>query len=139
MKKQICTIRWILQILALLLLAAVGSAAVGANIYYITARPTPSGTGANPALNPNTSQPLYTEETAGNDTGAKSTASDALPRDGGRYFSNSFSNSTPDLGILLSPALGALLMSLSTIIVAVNAQLLRRAPAAAPPAAAARA
>ena len=30
-------------------------------------------------------------------------------------------------GILLSPAVGALLMSLSTVIVAVNAQLLRRA------------
>jgi Cu2+-exporting ATPase len=30
-------------------------------------------------------------------------------------------------GILLSPALGALFMSLSTIIVAINAQLLRRA------------
>jgi Cu2+-exporting ATPase len=29
-------------------------------------------------------------------------------------------------GILLSPAVGALLMSLSTIIVAINAQLLRR-------------
>jgi Cu2+-exporting ATPase len=33
-------------------------------------------------------------------------------------------------GILLSPAVGALFMSLSTIIVAINAQLLRRAPAA---------
>ena len=30
------------------------------------------------------------------------------------------------LGILLSPAIGALLMSLSTVIVALNAQLLRR-------------
>jgi len=30
-------------------------------------------------------------------------------------------------GILLSPAVGAVLMSLSTVIVAVNAQLLRRA------------
>jgi Cu2+-exporting ATPase len=29
-------------------------------------------------------------------------------------------------GILLSPAMGALLMSLSTVIVALNAQLLRR-------------
>jgi Cu2+-exporting ATPase len=29
-------------------------------------------------------------------------------------------------GILLSPAMGAVLMSLSTVIVAVNAQLLRR-------------
>ena len=29
-------------------------------------------------------------------------------------------------GILLSPAVGAVLMSLSTVIVAVNAQLLRR-------------
>jgi Cu2+-exporting ATPase len=29
-------------------------------------------------------------------------------------------------GILLSPAVGAILMSLSTVIVAVNAQLLRR-------------
>jgi Cu2+-exporting ATPase len=33
-------------------------------------------------------------------------------------------------GIVLSPAIGAVLMSLSTIIVAVNAQLLRRAPVA---------
>jgi hypothetical protein len=31
----------------------------------------------------------------------------------------------------VSPAIGAVLMSLSTIIVAVNAQLLRRAPVAA--------
>jgi Cu2+-exporting ATPase len=30
------------------------------------------------------------------------------------------------LGILLSPAVGALLMSLSTVIVAINAQLLRQ-------------
>jgi Cu2+-exporting ATPase len=30
------------------------------------------------------------------------------------------------VGILLSPAIGALLMSLSTVIVAINAQLLRR-------------
>jgi cation transport ATPase len=30
-------------------------------------------------------------------------------------------------GILLHPALGAILMSLSTVIVAINAQLLRRA------------
>jgi Cu2+-exporting ATPase len=30
------------------------------------------------------------------------------------------------LGFVLSPALGALLMSLSTVIVAINAQLLRR-------------
>ncbi len=32
------------------------------------------------------------------------------------------------IGIVLSPAVGAILMSLSTVIVAVNAQLLRRAP-----------
>jgi len=30
------------------------------------------------------------------------------------------------IGILLSPAVGAVLMSLSTVIVAINAQLLRR-------------
>jgi Cu2+-exporting ATPase len=30
------------------------------------------------------------------------------------------------IGVLLSPAVGALLMSLSTVIVAINAQLLRR-------------
>jgi len=29
-------------------------------------------------------------------------------------------------GILLSPAVGAILMSLSTVVVAINAQLLRR-------------
>jgi Cu2+-exporting ATPase len=32
------------------------------------------------------------------------------------------------LGILLSPAVAAIFMSLSTVIVAINAQLLRRAP-----------
>jgi Cu2+-exporting ATPase len=32
------------------------------------------------------------------------------------------------IGILLSPAVGAALMSLSTVIVAINAQLLRRVP-----------
>ena len=32
----------------------------------------------------------------------------------------------PSFGILLSPAMGAVFMSLSTIIVAINAQLLRR-------------
>jgi Cu2+-exporting ATPase len=31
------------------------------------------------------------------------------------------------VGIVLSPAVGAVLMSLSTVIVAINAQLLRRA------------
>jgi len=31
------------------------------------------------------------------------------------------------IGILLSPAIGAVLMSASTVIVAINAQLLRRA------------
>jgi Cu2+-exporting ATPase len=30
--------------------------------------------------------------------------------------------------VVLSPAVGAVLMSLSTVIVAINAQLLRRAP-----------
>jgi Cu2+-exporting ATPase len=32
------------------------------------------------------------------------------------------------IGIVLSPAVGAVLMSLSTVIVAINAQLLRRQP-----------
>ena len=41
-------------------------------------------------------------------------------------------------GIVLSPAIGAVLMSLSTIIVAVNAQLLRRTPISAASTAAAR-
>jgi len=36
------------------------------------------------------------------------------------------------VGILLSPAVGALLMSLSTVIVAINAQLLRRTDLAIP-------
>jgi Cu2+-exporting ATPase len=34
-------------------------------------------------------------------------------------------------GIVLSPAIGAVLMSISTIVVAINAQLLRRQPLAA--------
>ena len=39
---------------------------------------------------------------------------------------NTFAGVTAGLGFVLSPAIGAVLMSLSTIVVAVNAQFLRK-------------
>src|SRR6266550_1764503 len=80
------------------LLAVLSVANVSADVVYVTARslhgPGPNDDGT------------YNDNGFGNDSSAVSTAPGVPPRNGSRYFSNSFSNSTPDFGITLSPTLG---------------------------------
>jgi hypothetical protein len=89
------------KLCAVVLLGAAGAATLLAeNPVYVTARPTPSGSGPNP-------DGTYNDNGLGDDTGAKSTVADAPPRDGSRYFSTAFTNSSsPDLGITITPVLG---------------------------------
>ena len=87
-----------LRIMFALLLTAFTARHVAADVVYVTSRalhgPGPNGDGT------------YNDNGFGNDSSAMSTAPGAPPRNGSRYVSNSFSNSTPDLGITLSPTLG---------------------------------
>jgi hypothetical protein len=91
----------LIKLCAVVMLSAVGAATLMAeNPVYVTARPTPSGGGANP-------DGTYNDNGLGDDTGAKSTAADAPPRSGSRYFSTGFaSSSSPDFGITIAPVLG---------------------------------
>lgn len=57
-------------------------------------------------VNPNTGMYVYTDNGFGSFTSAIATSDGKPPTPGARFFSNSFSNSTPDLGITLNPALG---------------------------------
>ena len=82
--------------LSLLLLTMFGAASLMADVVYVTARPQPRGKGAN-------DDGTYNDTDLGNDTTAKSTAPGVPTRDESRYFSNSFSNSTPDYVIAISP------------------------------------
>lgn len=82
-----------------------------ADIVYVTSNVSNCAAGAecqiiNQDFNPNTGYPVYTDNGYGAFTSAKATAPAKPPTAGGRYFSNSFSNSTPDIGITLNPALG---------------------------------
>jgi hypothetical protein len=81
-----------------LILATFAAVNVAADVVYVTSRslhgPGPNGDGT------------YNDNGYGNDSTAMSTAPGAPSRNGSRYFSNSFSNSTPDLGLTLSPTLG---------------------------------
>lgn len=73
-----------------------------ADIVYITARPTPSGAGAN-------ANGSYTELIAGSDTTAKSAVVDAPARDGERFFSSAAFAATTNTGLpflRLTPTLG---------------------------------
>jgi hypothetical protein len=82
------------------LLSTAGAATLMAeNPVYVTARPTPSGSGPNP-------DGTYTDNGFGNDTSAKSTAPDAPPRSGSQYFGVGFTASTPDFGVTITPVLG---------------------------------
>src|SRR5262245_20443541 len=80
------------------LLAAFIAANVGADVVYVTSRslhgPGPNDDGT------------YADNGLGDDSSAMSTAPGVPARNGSRYFSNAFSNSTPDLGITISPTLG---------------------------------
>ena len=71
-----------------------------ADTVYITARPSPTGTGAN-------FDGTYLETVPGSDTSAKGTALGAPARDGSRFFSNTFSNAVEGIpGFTLTPTLG---------------------------------
>src|SRR5574339_17513 len=87
-----------MRILLVLLLTAFTAAKLAADVVYVTARslhgPGPNDDGT------------YADNGFGDDSSAMSTAPGVPPRNGSRYFSISFSNSTPDLGITLSPTLG---------------------------------
>jgi hypothetical protein len=80
------------------LLTAFTAANVPADIIYVTSRSV-HGPGPN-------DDGTYADNGFGNDSSALSTAPGVPARNGSRYFSNSFSNSSPDLGITLSPTLG---------------------------------
>lgn len=87
----------------LLLLALSASlTSVLADVVYITGRPTPTGTGANP-------NGTYTELIAGSDTSAKSTAVGVPARDGERFFSSATFTNSQNTGapfLRLTPTLG---------------------------------
>jgi hypothetical protein len=89
--RQVCAL--------LLLLLSAGGTALAENPIYVTARPSPSGGGANP-------DGTYNDNGFGNDTSAKSTVPDAPPRTGSRYFGVAFTSTTPDLGVVITPVLG---------------------------------
>ncbi len=87
-----------IMILWLLLLSTFTAARVAADVVYVTSRslhgPGPNDDGT------------YADNGFGDDSTALSTAPGVPPRNGSRYFSISFSNSTPDFGITISPTLG---------------------------------
>jgi hypothetical protein len=90
----------LIKLCAIAMLSAAGVATLMAeNPIYVTARPTPSGSGANP-------DGTYNDNGFGNDTSAKSTVADAPARSGSRYFGVGFTASIPDLGVTITPVLG---------------------------------
>jgi PA14 domain/Bacterial Ig domain len=100
------------SISATLLLAVFGSTPAVADIVYVTAMSsncvstTTCGALANADKNA-LGNPVYLDEGGwGAYTSAKAGNSDKVTVPGARYHSNGFSNSTPDLGIMLSPGLG---------------------------------
>src|ERR1035437_2236703 len=86
----------LIKLCAVVLLSAAGAATLMAeNPVYVTARPTPSGSGPNP-------DGTYNDNGLGDDTSAKSVVADAPPRSGSRYFSTGFTiSSSPDFGITI--------------------------------------
>ena len=90
----------LIKLCAVVVLSAAGAATMMAeNPVYVTARPSPSGSGPNP-------DGTYNDNGFGNDTSAKSTAPDAPPRSGSQYFGVGFTASTPDFGVTITPVLG---------------------------------
>lgn len=103
---------WSQATCAIALLGATAGA-FGAETVYVTAMPSncvvsaDCGSGApNQDFNPNTGSPVYLENVAGNFTTAISTAEGKPKTPGARYFGFGFTNSTPDLGVTIAPALG---------------------------------
>ncbi len=97
---------------AALLLAAFGATSAVADVVYVTATcsnatsTTVCGSAVNPDYNLVGNLVYNDEGSYGGYTSAKAGTLDKVTVPGGRYHSNSFSNSTPDIGIVLSPSLG---------------------------------
>jgi len=97
---------------AALLLAAFGATSAVADIVYVTAcvsncvSTLDCGNGPNMAINSQGNYVYLDEDTYGAYTSAKAGNTDKVTVPGARYHSNAFSNSTPDIGIVLSPDLG---------------------------------
>jgi hypothetical protein len=98
MKKATQTVNSTAVLRIVVAFVLVVSSGASGDVVYVTARglhgPGPNDDGT------------YADNGFGNDSTAMSTAPGAPARNGSRYFSNSFSNSTPDLAITLSPTLG---------------------------------
>jgi hypothetical protein len=97
-----------------LLLAVLGLSSASADIVYVTGcvsnctSTTICGNLPNSDINIYSGNMIYNENALGNFTSAKATGAgvaDKPTTPGSRYFSNSFSNSTPDMGVTLSPML----------------------------------
>src|SRR5258705_13330924 len=103
MKKNIALTRFtqlsFVQRLAMFLVLTASAASLVADVVYVTSRPSPRGKGAN-------TDGTFDDADLGDDTTAFSTAPGTPARTGSRYYSNSFSNSTPDYGITITPTLG---------------------------------
>ncbi len=99
------------HLLALSILALVGQSLL-ADVVYVTAltsncvNSTTCGQGQNFDINPLTGLSIYNENALGSFTSAVSTNPEKPATPGARFFSNSFSNSTPDQGITINPVLG---------------------------------
>ena len=97
--------------LNLFLLASVGSAAF-ADVVYVTsntsncAASSVCGQGANADLNVNGGRVFNDNALSSFTSAVASTPDKPLNAGGARFFSNSFSNTTPDLGMTISPTLG---------------------------------
>lgn len=99
------------NVLSLLLLASAVAAARGDTVYVtsLTSNCVSSATcgqGQNFDVNPETGLGVYNENGLGSFTSAIANNPEKPPTPGARFFSNSFSNSTPDVGITINPVLG---------------------------------
>lgn len=98
-------------VLTLGLVALAGVAARGDTVYVTSltsncVSTTICGNGQNFDLNPDTGASIYNESGLGSFTSAVANNPEKPPTPGARFFSNSFSNSTPDSGITINPVLG---------------------------------
>jgi hypothetical protein len=100
------------KLAAVIALAALGTISAKADIVFVTstcsnaASTTVCSSPINRDINPLTGYYNYDDNFAAGFTAAKCTTPDKPETPGGRYFIGSWSNSTPELGITLAPALG---------------------------------
>jgi len=98
-------------ILSLFLVALSGVVAQGDTVYVTSlisncVSTAICGNGQNFEFNPQTGGYIYNDNSLGSFTSAVANNTEKPPTVGARFFSNSFSNSTPDAGITINPVLG---------------------------------